>query len=103
MPTMIHAGFYSAVTHYLKAIEATGTDDSATVRKWMGENKINDFFAKDGYIREDGRMIHTMYLAQVKSPDQSARDWDFANVLAEIDGDDAYVKPENSTCPLLKN
>lgn len=103
MPTMIHAGFYSAVTHYLKAIEATGTDDSATVRKWMGENKINDFFAKDGYIREDGRMIHTMYLAQVKSPDQSARDWDFANILAEIDGDDAYVKRENSTCPLLKN
>ena len=103
MPTMIQAGFYSAVTHYLKGIEATGTDDSVTVRKWMGENRINDFFAKDGYIREDGRMIHTMYLAQVKSPDQSTRDWDFATILAEIAGDDAYVKRENSTCPLLKN
>ena len=103
MPTMIHAGFYSAVTHYLKGIEATGTDDSATVRKWMGENKINDFFAKDGYVREDGRMIHTMYLAKVKSPAESTRDWDFATVLTEIPGDDAYTKRENSTCALLKN
>lgn len=103
MPTMIHAGFYSAVTHYLKAIEATGTDDAKTVRKWMGENKINDFFAKDGSIRADGRMIHTMYLAKVKSPDQSKGDWDYANILAEIAGDDAYIKPDKSTCKLLKN
>lgn len=103
MPTMIHAGFYSAVTHYLKAIEATGTDDAATVRKWMGENKINDFFAKDGYIRADGRMIHTMYLAQVKAPSESTRDWDFANILAEISGDDAYMTAGQSTCALLKN
>lgn len=102
MPTMIQAGFYSAVTHYLKGVEATGTDDSATVRKWMGENKINDFFAKDGYIREDGRMIHTMYLAKVKAPDESKRDWDFATILSEIPGEDAYLKPENSTCSLLK-
>lgn len=103
MPTMIHAGFYSAVTHYLNAIEATGTDDSATVREWMGENRINDFFAQDGYIREDGRMIHTMYLAQVKAPSESTRDWDFATVLTEIPGDDAYVTPENSTCPVFDN
>ncbi|MBP0440074.1 ABC transporter substrate-binding protein [Tianweitania sediminis] len=102
MPTMIQAGFYSAVTHYLKGVEATGTDDSATVRKWMGENKINDFFAKDGYIREDGRMIHTMYLAKVKAPEESKRDWDFATILSEIPGEDAYLKPENSTCSLLK-
>ena len=103
MPTMIQAGFYSAVTHYLKAIEATGTDDAATVRKWMGENRINDFFAKDGYIREDGRMIHTMYLAQVKSPAESTGEWDLATIITEIAGEDAYVKPENSTCPLLNN
>lgn len=103
MPTMIHAGFYSAVTQYLKAIEATGTDDAATVRKWMGENKINDFFAKDGYIREDGRMIHTMYLAQVKAPSESSRDWDFANILTEISGEDAYMTAEQSSCALLKN
>lgn len=102
MPTMIHAGFYSAVTHYLKAIEATGTDDSETVRKWMGENKINDFFAKDGYIREDGRMVHTMYLAQVKTPADSTRDWDYAKILTEIPGEDAFMKPENSTCGVFK-
>lgn len=103
MPTMIQAGFYSAVTHYLKAIEATGTDDAATVRKWMGENRINDFFAKDGYIRADGRMIHTMYLAEVKSPDESEGEWDLAKVLAEIPGDEAFMPVEKSTCPLLKN
>jgi branched-chain amino acid transport system substrate-binding protein len=103
MPTMIHAGFYSAVTHYLNGVEATGTDDSATVREWMGENPINDFFAKDGYIRADGRMIHTMYLAQVKSPEESTGEWDLATVITEIPGEDAYVKPENSTCSLLKD
>lgn len=102
MPTMIQAGFYSAVTHYLKAIEATGSDDSATVRKWMGENKINDFFAQDGYIREDGRMMHTMYLAEVKSPEESSGDWDLARVLAEIPAEEAYMPLEKSTCPLVK-
>lgn len=102
MPTMIQAGFYSAVTHYLKAIEATGTDDSAKVRAWMGENRINDFFAKDGYIREDGRMIHTMYLAEAKTPEESQGDWDLAKVLAEIPGDDAFMPVEKSTCALLK-
>lgn len=103
MPTMIHAGFYSAVTHYLKGIEATETDDSATVRAWMGENPINDFFAQEGYIRADGRMVHTMYLAQVKTPEESTGEWDLASVITEIPGEDAYVKPENSTCSLLQN
>lgn len=101
-PTMIQAGFYSAVTHYLRGIEATGTDDPATVRKRMGENRINDFLAKDGYIREDGRMIHTMYLAQVKTPDESQGDWDLAKVVSEIPGEEAFMPVEKSTCPLLK-
>jgi branched-chain amino acid transport system substrate-binding protein len=101
MPTMIHAGFYSAVTHYLNAIQATGTDDTATVRKWMGENPINDFFADDGYIREDGRMMHTMYLAQVKSPEESQNDDDVAKVLREISAEEAYMPLEKSTCSLV--
>ncbi len=101
MPTMIHAGFYSAVTHYLKAVEATGTDDTATIRKWMGENPINDFFAHDGYIREDGRMMHTMYLAQVKAPDEAQNDDDVARVLREIPAEEAYMPLEKSTCALV--
>lgn len=102
MPTMIQAGFYSAVTHYLNAVKATGTDDSAAVRAWMGENPINDFFAKDGYIREDGRMIHTMYLAEAKTPQESQGDWDLATVIAEIPGEEAFMPAEKSTCPLMK-
>ncbi len=101
MPTMIHAGFYSAVTHYLKGVEATGSDDPATVRAWMGENPINDFFAKDGYIREDGRMMHTMYLAQVKSPEESEGEDDVAKVLREIPAEEAYMPLAKSTCSLV--
>ncbi|MFG6664844.1 ABC transporter substrate-binding protein [Sulfitobacter sp. 916] len=101
MPTMIHAGFYSAVTHYLKGVEATGTDDTATVRAWMGENPINDFFAKDGYIREDGRMMHTMYLTQVKSPADSQGEDDVAKVLREIPAEEAYMPLAKSTCSLV--
>ncbi|MDW3119075.1 MAG: ABC transporter substrate-binding protein [Roseovarius pacificus] len=101
MPTMIHAGFYSAVTHYLKGVEATGSDDPATVRAWMGENPINDFFAKDGYIREDGRMMHTMYLRQVKSPEESEGEDDVAKVLREIPAEEAYMPLAKSTCSLV--
>jgi len=102
MPTMIQAGIYSAVTHYLKAVEATQSDDTVTVRKWMGDNKINDFFAQDGYIREDGRMIHTMYLAEVKKPEDSTSEWDLAKVVREIPGEEAFMPLDQSTCPLVK-
>lgn len=102
MPTMIQAGFYSAVTQYLKAVEATGTDDAATVRAWLGENKINDFFAKDGYIRKDGRMMHTMYLGEVKKPADSTSDWDMVKILREIPAEEAYMPLEKSGCALVK-
>lgn len=102
MPTMIQAGFYSAVTHYLKGVEATGSDDALTVRTWMAENPINDFFADNGYIREDGRMMHTMYLAQIKSPDDSQHEDDVARVLREIPAEDAFMPLERSTCSLVK-
>lgn len=101
MPTMIQAGTYSATMHYLNGIEATGTDDATTVRAWMGENPINDFFARGGQIREDGRMVHTMYLAQVKAPSDSTSQWDVATILAEIPGEDAYMPLEKSTCELV--
>jgi branched-chain amino acid transport system substrate-binding protein len=68
MPTMVQAGNYSAVTSYLKAVEATGSDDPAEVRAYLMENPIEDFFARNGRLREDGRMVHDMYLARVKSP-----------------------------------
>lgn len=102
MPTMIQAGIYSAVTHYLNGVEATGTDDAATMRKWMGENRINDFFAKDGYIREDGRMMHTMYLAQVRAPGESDDKDDVAKVLRDIPAEEAFMPLSKSTCSLVK-
>jgi len=102
MPTMIHAGIYSATTHYLKAIEATGTDDSATVRKWMGENAINDFFAKDGKIREDGRMMHTMYLAKVRAPGDTDDSDDVSEVIREIPAEEAFMPLAKSSCALVK-
>jgi branched-chain amino acid transport system substrate-binding protein len=70
-PSMLQAGDYSATAFYLNAIKATGTDDGDAVMKWMKSNKVNDFFAQGGYVREDGRMIHDMYLMQVKTPAES--------------------------------
>jgi branched-chain amino acid transport system substrate-binding protein len=102
MPTMIQAGLYSAVTHYLKAIDATGTDDSKTVIAKMKEMPINDFFAKDGKIRDDGRMIHSMYLRQMKNPAESKEPWDLYKTLAEVPGEQAFRPLSESECPLIK-
>ncbi len=74
-PSMLQAGDYSATAFYLNAIKATGTDDGDAVMKWMKSNKVNDFFAQGGYVREDGRMIHDMYLMQVKTPAESKAPW----------------------------
>lgn len=102
MPTDIQAGAYSAVTTYLNAIKAVGTDDADKVREHLRTVTINDFFAKDGKIRDDGRMVHEMYLAQAKAPAESKSDWDLAKVLRPIPGNDAYLPLERSTCPLVK-
>lgn len=99
MPTMVHAGVYSSVMHYLKAIEATGTDDTNTVLEQMRATPINDFFAKGGVIRTDGRMVHDMYLARVKSPAESKGPWDYYEIVRTIPGEDAYGPLEESTCP----
>ena len=90
MPTMFQAGVYSAVMHYLKAIDATGTDDAKTVIAKMKATPVNDFFAKNGRIREDGRMVHDMYLMQLKSPAESKGPWDVYKLLATVPGDQAF-------------
>ncbi len=102
MPTQIQAGVYSAVMHYLKAIEATGTDAAKTVIAKMKATPINDFFAHNGHIRDDGRMVHDMYLMQVKSPAQSKGPWDVYTVLETVPGDQAYRPLAQSECPLVK-
>ncbi len=101
-PSMLQAGDYSATAFYLNAIKATGTDDGDAVMKWMKSNKVNDFFAQDGYVREDGRMIHDMYLMQVKTPAESKGPWDYYKVVATLPGDEVYTKLSESTCKLVK-
>jgi branched-chain amino acid transport system substrate-binding protein len=101
MPTMGQAGVYSAVMHYLKAVDATGTDEAKTVIARMKATPINDFFAKNGYIRQDGRMIHDMYLVQVKTPAESKGEWDLYKVLATVSGDDAYRPLAEGGCPIV--
>ena len=71
MPTMVHAGLYSSTRHYLQAVKDTGSDDTQTIRKKMMETPVNDMFAKNAYIREDGRMVHDMYLVRAKTPLES--------------------------------
>jgi len=101
-PSMLQAGDYSALSFYLNAVKATGTDDGDAVMKWMKSNKVNDFFAQGGYVREDGRMIHDMYLMQVKTPAESKGPWDYYKVVATLPGDEVYTKLSESTCKLVK-
>lgn len=102
MPTMIHAGAYSAAMHYLKSIDAKKTDAADVVLKQMRETPINDFFAKGGKIRTDGRMVHDMYLAEVKKPAESKGEWDLVKIRRTIPGDEAFQPLSASTCPLVK-
>jgi branched-chain amino acid transport system substrate-binding protein len=102
VPTAAQAGVYSSVTHYLQAVKAAGTTDSAAVMKIMKDTPINDFFAKNGKIREDGRMVHEMYLFEVKKPSESKGRWDDYKLLATVPGDQAFQSLEQSRCPLVK-
>ncbi|MDF9430286.1 ABC transporter substrate-binding protein [Cupriavidus gilardii] len=102
MPNMSQAGVYSSVMHYLKAVQAAGTDETAAVMKQMKAMPIQDFFTANGRIREDGRMVHDMYLFEVKSPAESKYPWDYYKVLATVPGDQAFIPPSQSKCPLLK-
>ena len=102
VPSGVQAGTYSSVTHYLKAVKAAGTTDAAAVIKIMKETPINDMFAKNGKIREDGRMVHDMYLFEVKKPSESKGRWDNYKLLATIPGNEAFQSLEQSRCPLVK-
>jgi branched-chain amino acid transport system substrate-binding protein len=101
-PSAAQAGVYSSVMHYLKAVKAAGTTDSAAVMKIMKDTPINDMFAKDGRIRADGRMVHDMYLFEVKKPSESKARWDDYKLVATIPGKDAFQPIEQSRCPLVK-
>ncbi len=100
MPSMLQAGNYSATLTYLTAVKAVGSDDADAVMAQMKKMKINDMFAKGGYIRPDGRMVHDMYLQQVKSPEESKEPWDYFKTVQVIPGEQAYKLPGVSKCPL---
>ncbi|WP_245003526.1 ABC transporter substrate-binding protein [Bradyrhizobium liaoningense] len=102
MPTALQAGVYSEVLHYLKAVQAAGTDEAKAVAAKMRELPVNDFFAKNGKVREDGRMVHDMLLVQVKKPSESKGPWDYYNVVASAPGDQVFLPLSQSECSLVK-
>lgn len=102
MPHMGDAGDYSSTMHYLNAIKAAGTDDAKAVMAKMREMPVNDFFAKNGRVREDGRFIHDMYVYEVKKPSESKYAWDYYKLRSVIPGDEAFRPVSESKCPLVK-
>ena len=102
MPTMAHAAIYSAVRHYLRAIEAAGTDEAKAVMAKMREIPVNDFYAKNGRVREDGRIVHDIYFMQAKTPEESNGPWDYYKILSTIPGDQAFRPLDEGGCPLVK-
>ena len=102
MPSSIQAGDYSAALSYLHAVKATGTDDTDKVLAQLRKTKVNDIFAKGGYIREDGRMVHDMYLMQVKTPAESTEPWDYYKVAETIKGEAAWTTKADTKCAAWK-
>lgn len=102
MPTAIQAANYSSTMHYLKAVKDAGTDAAPAVMAKMKSMKVNDFFARNGVVREDGRMVHDMLLVQVKKPSESKYPWDYYKVLATIPGNEAFQPLAQSACSLVK-
>ena len=102
MPTDAQAGDYSSTLHYLNAIQAAQTDEASAVMTRMKATPINDMFATNGRIREDGRMVHDMYLAQVKAPNESNSPWDYFKIKGVIPAEQAFQPLSRSTCPLVK-
>jgi len=101
MPTMWQAGVYSSVMNYLNAVKESGTDEPLKVAAKMREKPIEDFFARNGRLREDNLMVHDLMLVQVKKPDESKYPWDYYKVLAKISGEDAFGPPDPA-CSLVK-
>jgi len=102
MPNMVHAGTYSAVTQYLKAVEAAGTDETEAVAKKLHEMPVDDFFARKGKVLANGRMVHDMYLFQVKAPNDSKGPWDYYKHLSTIPGDLAFASFQESGCAVTQ-
>jgi branched-chain amino acid transport system substrate-binding protein len=102
MPTMAQAGVYSAIRHYLTAIDAAGTDEARAVMAKMREIPVNDFYAKNGRLREDGRLVHDMYFAEVKKPSESKEPWDDYKILGTIPGANAFRSLADGGCPLVR-
>lgn len=102
VPTMIHTGVYGALLHYLKAVDVAKSDAADVVMAKMRELPINDAFVKNGRLREDGRVIRDMYLARVKSPENSKGPYDYLEIVQTVKGDDAFRPVSESQCPLLK-
>jgi branched-chain amino acid transport system substrate-binding protein len=101
MPTMSHAATYSAIRHYLASIAAAGTDEAKAVLAKMRETPVNDFYVKNGRVRQDGRLVHDMYFAQVKTPSESTKPWDYYKILDVIPGDQAFRALADGGCPLV--
>jgi branched-chain amino acid transport system substrate-binding protein len=101
-PTMNQTAYYSATMQYLKAVKAVGTTDADAVMAQLKKTKINDVFAKDGYIRADGLMVHTMYVMQVKTPAESKYPWDYYKVIKTMTGEEADGAQPDPSCPLVK-
>ena len=102
MPNMVHAGTYSAVTQYLKAIKEAGSDDADAVAAKLHEMPVDDVFAQGGKVGANGRLIKDAYLMEVKAPADIKEEWDYYKVLATIPGDKAFIDPAKSGCPLVK-
>ncbi len=102
MPTSYQAGVNSALRHYFKAVAATNSVESDKVMAWMRANPVNDFFAQGGKVREDGRMVHDMYLMRIKKPEESKQKWDLYENLAIVPGDEAFRPMADGGCPYLK-
>jgi branched-chain amino acid transport system substrate-binding protein len=102
MPSMNHAGTYSAVAQYIKAVEAAGTDETEAVAQKLHEMPVDDFFGDGAKVWPNGRMAHDMYLFEVKKPEESHGDFDYYKPLATIPGDEAFLAPAESGCPLVK-
>jgi branched-chain amino acid transport system substrate-binding protein len=101
-PTMDQAGYYSATLQYLSAVKAVGSTNSDLVMAQLKKVKINDMFTKNGYVRADGLMVHTMYVMQVKTPAESKYPWDYYKVVKILSGDEADGSQSDPACSISK-
>ena len=102
MPSSLQAADYSAAIQYLRAVKATGTDDADKVLAYLRANKLDDVYIKNGVVRPDGRVVHDMYLLQVKTPEESKAPWDYFKVVQTIDGNEAFTTKAETRCALWK-